>query len=388
MRQEVRKLARLVKGASAAPVDDGRSAIQAAIDLCDKTLAELPQAYLFRPKRDHYEQVIRRWRNQLVKQAHEAITVLDMLDQFNRHVYRTSADILMDNLVNLSMQVAPISYVEKVGNDEWQQTWQQALEGPLRLLLHRRLRGHPLVQQVFETGERLVESTHLAGALLTVARDYVGKPGELGRRPPTARVVSMGEIKKSMEEAARRMGIRGDETWTIGAGLRDRKAPGSPAIWELIAQEFATNIAKYSQIDLSASQKPERVLMRADVQEDHEGRLYVLIAANVPYLWTVGDKERKRYERDLASAQAVEEIEQNLQSFLHARERGHDDDRGAGMGLYMIDKITEMCDIQTQLLLFNPDEKVSGAAGEITPQEKLGYPLCLCLSWKEENGRG
>lgn len=386
VRQEVRRLAQLVKGAQEPQGDDAISTIQLAIKLCEKTLSQLQQEYLFRPQRDHYEQVIRRWRDQLVKRAREAITVLDVLDQFNRHVYRTSADILMDKIVNLSMQVAPISYVEKFGNEEWQQTWHQNVDGPLRLLLRRRLRSHPLVQQVFETGERLVESTHLAGTLLTVARDYVGKPGELGRRPPTARIVSMNEISKSMEEAARRMGIRGDgSVWWTGYGLGNRKAPGSPVIWDLIAQEFATNIAKYSQIDPNVPE-PERVLMRATVQEDGEGRLCVLIAANVPYLWTVGDEKRKRYEQELPPEEAVKEIDDKLKEFLRARERGHSDDRGGGMGLYMIDKIAEMCDIRAGLRLFDPAEKLSEAA-RIPPREKLAkHPLCLCLFWEEENG--
>jgi hypothetical protein len=170
-------------------------------------------------------------------------------------------------------------------------------------------------------------------------------------------------------------------------GPKQKKAPGSRAIWDLIAQEFATNIAKYSQSDPSRKEKSSRIALRYGVQYDESHALCFLISANVAYRWSLDEKEQRQLEA-IEVAAAVTSMEDKFEQFLGARERGHTDERGAGMGLYMIDKIAKLSDMEASLLLFDPQDNLAQRSMEYTVSQKWEAPLCLCISVRTESRRG
>ncbi len=364
-RQDIRHLAGLTKVTS--PGEGwvkfvsshiNKTEIEKAIYVCDVLIEELQEEYIFRPQRDHYEEVIRSWRDELVKRGREAITVLEVLDRFNRHVYRTSADNLMDRIVDLSLQVAPISFLEEIRHGEWR----DAMEGPLRLLLAKRLAGYPLVRKVFESGEQLVERTHLAGALLAVAQDYVGKRDVLGKKSLTSPVISINEIKEMVDQAARRMGIADKDTvWLDDEDCERLMAPGSAAIWDLIAHESAVNVFKHA--------RPEGSKMKARVQRCHD-QVFVLIAAENAYAASLAKTMREESDME----REIELLEARFDDFMKG---------STGMGLFMIERIAGMCGIATALKLFDPAKSVKGLMNLDRPiSDKWSSPLCLCLSWR------
>jgi hypothetical protein len=101
----------------------------------------------------------------------------------------------------------------------------------------------------------------------------------------------------------------------------------------------------------------------------------VLISSNVSYRSSLKEEE----QRLLASVDpgtAVDALEAGLARLLKARERGHVDGRGAGMGLYMIDKITDLIGLEASLRLLDPESSFERRP----PAERYDDPLCLVIA--------
>lgn len=335
----------------------GKREIQKAIDKCNDYLRELESEHLFRPQRKHYEQIIRHWHDQLVKLADEAVIVLDIMDRFNRHVYRRSADALMDNIVNLAMQTAPISYLDRSGG-----THQGREEGhSLRTRILDRLESFPLISSVFEAGEYLVQNTHFAGALLTIARHYED-PSHWSSRE----TVSVDEIDRIVQEVARRTGLYSDGWRYVPRGAAGGQVPGTRVVWDLFIQEWATNVVKHSFRGLPAGDRPEGPFLKFGAQGIRGRRGAILLSSSAPYVLSLAEAERQELKR-----RSRRENEELLQRFFELRERGKNaDPHGAGMGLFMIKRLAELWGMEVRLELTEFDE-------ETGPEP----PLCLRLSW-------
>jgi hypothetical protein len=375
-RQEIRYEARLVPPPKGW---EGEPTIKAAIRHCDDLLEKLSSVYLFRPQRDHYEKVIRNWRDQLFKRALEAVEVLSLLDQFNRHVYRTSADRLLDNVLNLAMQTAPLSLLE-LDKDLLSKSPKLHSDQPLGHLIRPRLEGFPLIHQVFDATERLVESTHLAGMLLTVARDYIGTSEKVLPRAPSS--VKVKDVQESFLEAARRFNLKDEKkTWIWGEGITpDMDVPGTQAIWDLIAGECSWNTSKYSRA-LSDGVGTDRPALHVSIHLGAGSERFVLISGNIPYLSTLDQYARAPWDALLRDnpESALKKMTKDLATFVEMRKRGHQDMQGGGMGLYLIWKITELFSMSTEILLYDAAWELGRKTTPLA--EARSYPFCIKITW-------
>ncbi|HVR96487.1 MAG TPA: hypothetical protein VMW27_07735 [Thermoanaerobaculia bacterium] len=343
--------------------------IHKAIDRCDLELRTIADADLFQPQRSHYEQIIRGWRESLMQRADKAVRVLDLMDEFNRHVYRISADNLMTSITELALQTAPLSFYEK--------KTRQAHEGPIRLLILDRLEGHPLVREVFERGDRLVDYTHLSGTLLAVARDYLGKTGELA----VMRIehhVTQEEVLEEIETARVIKGLvlpgLAERKWLLQTG-GDLRVPGTRAIWSAIAQEFATNISRYCR----GGPDDGAPYLKAAILREQE-RSCVLISGSFPFVASL-PAQRQEELRVASGGREIQasKVEELILTLWNPRVRVHGDDVGAssGMGLHLIWEISDLCGLTTELTLRDPVREQPR-----NEEEKLRCPLCLKLEWK------
>jgi len=195
-----------------------------ALQECSNLEQNLKKADLFEPQQSHYGKVIQTWLGEIERRGQHASALMGILDGFNRHVYRTSADELMSHVTELAMQVAPIDL--NLPDDE----------DVFRLRIGRALNDHSLVKKVFETGIDLVENTHLAGTLLELVRNDMEHPGV----EDTSRT-TLGELNLIIAEAARYYGLGIPEPLSRKElGLR-----GSRRVWETIVREFAKNTLRY-----------------------------------------------------------------------------------------------------------------------------------------------
>ena len=177
----------------------GDKPIRRAIERCDEELRKIAGADLFEPQRSRYREILHSWREQLVEHAEKSVQVLRIFDEFNRHVYRASADALMTTLLELALQAAPLSYDERLTGE-----WASVFQGPTRLIIQRLLKGDTLIGKIFERGDRLVDATHLSGALLTLATSFHKTKGDLTASEERA----LGEeVCAEIESAAREWGL-------------------------------------------------------------------------------------------------------------------------------------------------------------------------------------
>src|SRR5205085_2709095 len=77
-----------------------------AMRICDEELARLSSnPALFQPQvRQYQTQIISRWRSEFEQQALRASSLLQVVNRFNRHVYRAQADALMAAVTDLALQ--------------------------------------------------------------------------------------------------------------------------------------------------------------------------------------------------------------------------------------------------------------------------------------------
>jgi hypothetical protein len=339
----------------------GMRAIKDAIETCEERARELQTEHLFRPQRDHYQWVLGRWRDQLIKLAGEAVEVLDIMDRFNRHVYRRSADALMDNIINLSMQTAPISYLDRGGGTYFGQEAGKSL----RTRILKRLESYPVIRGVFESGEYLVQNTHLAGALLTIARHYTGTPEDPSQWS-THDSVRVGDIENIVREVARRTGLLTEKRWaSVPGDMEEEPVPGTKVVWDLIVQEWATNINRHS---IPAVERPPlNLFLKLEVRQPSKERAAIRLSSNFPYVWSLGPDEQALYERDPKG------FEESLENLFKLGARRNYDRPGAGMGLFMIRRLVGLwagSGMEVRLIL----PRARGKDHELPP-------LCLEVSW-------
>ncbi|HEX3130845.1 MAG TPA: hypothetical protein VH394_26155 [Thermoanaerobaculia bacterium] len=342
--------------------EEGNREIQNALDTCRTCMEELQSEHLFRPQRDHFQWILDQWREKLVKLGGEAVMVLDIMDRFNRHVYRRSADALMDNVVNLAMQTAPISYL-----DRWGGTYFGEEVGlSLRTRILKRLESYPLIQSVFESGEYLVQNTHLAGALLTIARHYTWKledPSVLS----THETVRVSDIENIAKEVARRTGLSEVE-YNVLEGEEREAVPGTRVVWDLIVQEWATNLVKHAFQGEAPAEK--RLVLKLEVQISQAARKGILLLfSNVSYRESLEGAALQEYQENR------ERSERSLDDFFKPGKRGNYRRPGAGMGLFMIKQLAELerwADMQIRLRLLGIEHLDSEP------------PLCLEVTWRRE----
>jgi len=195
-------------------------------DECRELLRLLPDLDLFEPQRSRYRQIFEAWLTQMGEDAQFAIDNLDLVEGFNRHVYRASADDLLTVAAELALQTAPMF----------------PGSGPA-LGLREQLQRHPLIYALYDRGTRLAESSQLIEIIITIAGQRARQGGE-GQYVGTITISELLTLVNSIAEQQQLNAtvIRGQTDANLFDTLR---APGNRAIWAAILQEWFRNVWRY-----------------------------------------------------------------------------------------------------------------------------------------------
>jgi hypothetical protein len=361
---------------------DTEALTQQASKLCDETLAKLDKADLFEPQRTHYRQVILAWRDHIERRARRAVAILDAIDRFNRHTYRTSADHFMSSVLELVMQTAPLPFRSaRSDRSKPGQSLRQRVDDVLA-------NGHPLLREIFIHGTELVEHTHLAGTLLALARDMLqqrrGSESSPGSAPPGERSyeVTLQEIKTEIENATERFNL------SLGpvAFPENEEALGTRAIWRTVIHEWVRNVRRHG---LDTSREPHlRVALpvRADGRRGAMHRVLLLsgnrsFAAGRPSGdsgGTLTPAFQAQLEEEIAKD--GEEAERWLaQKIWQPRGSRISPTSESGMGMFFIRMICGLVGLETNVRLCDVAAGLSDR-NSLTLDD-LRSPLCLEISW-------
>jgi hypothetical protein len=256
------------------------------VQICDQEQKYLEsEPTLTEPRRSYYFEIIRFWKRELDRRGQKAVGLVRLIDGFNRHVYRTSADDLMASLLELSMRSAPLTFRPK----DWD-------ESPLRLRIREEIKHHPFLSEMFQRGTLLVQGSHFAAALLHLANRYLD-PREGGQMPLAAGSTTLAAIRKQAVEVARLEGVK--LIWRPGDGeVLERSAPGDEIVWATVLRELARNVYEYCRTP-DASEPPAFWLSWESVPYAGGGHLvHGLIGGRKAFFDTLGESERKNVEAE------------------------------------------------------------------------------------------
>ena len=337
----------------------GSASISRALLLCDREQAYLEsEADLFEPQRARYIKVVGQWREQIWKQAEDAVGLLDVLDKFNRHTYRASSDRLMSSITELALQTAPL-WLGLPGTNPTR---------PLRSEIEHRLASHPLVRTIFDSGNRLVASTHLAGTLFAVARDYYRTSSA-----PAPRQTMLKEIGTeltvfcSFEDLA----LRGVETLH-----QEILVPGTLAVWDTVLQEVVTNTRKYCKVG------DQRLFVACELTD---GRVQLSFAGRRPFIDCLHRDYRRQLDEILLPSQRLAKLRDFVALAKEPGQRLAPDtaeEGSSGMGLTLVLRICGYLGMAAELDLGDSVTIARRKTEEIPDEEKLRWPLCLRISWE------
>jgi len=334
------------------------ASISSALQLCEEEEVYLmASADLFEPQRAQYLKIIGQWREQIWKRAEDAEGLLDVLDKFNRHTYRASSDRLMSSITELAFQNAPL-WLDLLGAK------------PLRSEIERRLDAHPLVGAIFESGNRLVASTHLVGTVFAVARNYYRTSSA-----PAPHQTTLREINAALEKFC---GFEELKPLWDGPRSEEIAAPGTLAVWDTVLQEVVTNTRKYCAI-------ADRSLIV--VCERNAGKVQLAFAGRRPFRNCIRDDYQAQIDDDQPE-EALVFLQALAQKATEAGERlaatDPAEEGSSGMGLPLILRICRYLGMEAEVALEDP-EMTRRKTREIPVMAKLNWPLCLKITWEEES---
>ncbi|XXX80955.1 hypothetical protein WMF30_19555 [Sorangium sp. So ce134] len=376
-RAQIRRSMGLLAGVGADGVREDPMAI------CESAQRMLDTADLFQPQLAHYRQLIGAWRRALYVRGLGAARVLTILDKFNRHVYRTSADGLMASILELAMQAHPISF-DEVDDSARGRSPHSPSGGPGRalrgLMLHRLKQldaGSPL-RDIFERGDRLVNSTHMATTLLIVARERIRRV--LSATDVRRENTTVGVIREEFETAIGQFGMN----WMpLGEIDDETEAPGLQELWSFIAHEAATNAARYGFRGSNGQHNDATLWIGMEGQ-----RAVLRFAYGGAYLSSLPADHPLRAACDAATEPVAKAavIEAKLNELWKPGVRCHTSIGGSsGMGLYLIGELVDFADMRRELKLLQPGDKPERQRHETEgtwARRRIRYPLCLEISWQ------
>jgi hypothetical protein len=350
---------------------------------CDAAQFELLRADLFEPQLSHYQRVILRWREQIYDRGRKAADALAIFDEFNRHVYRTSADNLMTSVVELAMQAAPVSFADRVFRDNLATT-------TLRRLVSEGLDPESILRELLERADRLVDNTHTAATLMQVVSEYLGTPqtaslphagvsGREARAEIDAAVIRVLGVSTIAERARIVGGDSKGKPQDVAWNRRpdDRAVlPGTLALWSFIAHEAVTNNYRHGWRHGDRSTPPGLHLWYGKTSGE---RLGIRLGGTTPFWETLDPQAQDAIApRGADPAQKAVAVEAYLPKLFERRVKLHADRFGStGMGLTLVEKVAKIAGMEARLLLWDP----SYATDEPRPEDKLGFPLWLEISW-------
>jgi hypothetical protein len=352
----------------------GRSAA-GKLDECRELLRLLPELELFEPQRSRYRVIFEAWLKQVGEDAQFAIDNLDLVEGFNRHVYRASADDLLTVASELALQTSPMF----------------PGSGPVPGL-HEQLKRHPLIHELVDRGTRLAESSQLIEIIITIAarraRQHRGNAG-LG----TVSLPELFGLVKSIAAQQQLDAWPGSES-VAPSTLSHVQVPGNRAIWGAILQEWFKNVWRYGSRPRRDDSRP--LWYRLDNVDGGwrirmaGGRAFTdglqlpmsddkTVALRLASL--IKDLEQPGVAAD-ERGKLLERLQETLEQDVIAplgHQRGHRYHAGAGpagsgYGLNLVFKLCDFINVQHGLVLASPIQ--------VGPQDPRELPLCLELGVK------
>lgn len=344
---------------------------------CRELLRLLPDVELFEPQRSRYRVIFDNWLNQIGTDAQFAIDNLDLVEGFNRHVYRASADDLLTVASELALQTSP----KFPGADSGS-------------LVDEQLKRHPLIHALVERGTRLADSSQLIEIIITIAARRATERGYVKRHG----AVSMPALLELIQAVAGQQQLMASRCAEVEAH-EHVSVPGSSAIWGAILQEWFKNIWRYG----SGYDERGRWLFYRMTKVAHGWRLQ--LAGPRPFLRDLEPANPKLAERLRAEQEALDQkgiepsvraarcealrelIDKEILKKL-GHERGlryHTRDKhgGSGYGLNLVFKLCGFIGLEPRLCLASPVD--------LPPpnvlQDPRCLPLCLQVDLPEERGR-
>lgn len=327
-------------------------------DLCRRQRTFLASSGLPLPQRTHYEGVVASWEDQIENRRSEAIGILEVLDKFNRHVYQRSADSLMSGIAELALQAKPFLYSPRGEDSQYS----------LRRLIASQLDDtQPVLHHVFTSGLRLVESSHLAGILLTVARDFIG-----WRSSESIRVTYRIDLNE-LQEIANREAKKAHLTLNANVNVDDAERvliPGNAVVWGSIFQELCKNIIKHT-LPRARSKRILFYVHREDLyRRSQRHRHHLLCSGEGAFRDTLNDTLFLDCKNDEERSSKLEELARECclahdQPGLKVKE--------SGLGLYLIHKICEYLGFEGESRLCHPSDYRDKLSGPV--KRRLKWPL-------------
>ncbi|HJX29877.1 MAG TPA: hypothetical protein VJ885_18395, partial [Thermoanaerobaculia bacterium] len=296
------------------------------------------QPDLVEPLKTYYRQILAQWRRELDRRGQEAIGLVGLIDRFNRHVYRTSADDLMASLTELALRSAPLAFSADPTQGDL----------PLRLQIREHIQSHPFVSELFRRGSLLVQGSHLAATLLHVAKRWLD-PQRSVEQPLFAGRLTPLKIREMAQEVARLEGV--ELAWGPEEIIVPAVCPGDELIWGTILRELARNVFDYC----SDGEKGTvfRVVWHPLPLDGGAELGCVSIGGARPFLASLDEDVRNAIEK----GEKPEALLDMVAAILKAPGmRYHVHRAGSGFGLFFLAQLFGLLggDARAQLLLLDP----------------------------------
>jgi hypothetical protein len=345
---------------------------EGAIDICKKADRYLDQAVLFEPQRSHYREVVNTWRRACEEPAQQAAKVVDLMEVFNRHVYRASADRLQASITELALQVAPVLPQPLKPDPE-----------PFRSQIESALHWRPLIREVFTRGERLVDTSLLASSLLRLASDYRYS----GSARPVPGLKSWEELEQIIGDAALARGIRFECKPPPDPRPNPdlRPIPGTRAVWATIGREVALNIVRHRPAQDANDYSPVLVMRYQDLEGTGQlrpGR--VILTGRGSFFWSLRNEIRNEIT---STDQLMDRVGETKEKW---KRLGKAEANSSGAGLFFIMRICELAAMYADVHLLDPDKKIPinpASSSELDLEEAKKLPLNLVIEWPRKRAK-
>ena len=159
-----------------------------------------------------------------------AVSLLQVLNKFNRHVYRTQTDSLLAAVIDLALRTSP-RWLDHAGRDNEPSTFDT--------LIRDGLSQDSLVRTVYEGVTNLVSESHLVGVLLAVAHDRLfDSRGERAGLP-------VRELAEVVRLEAEHLGLKLQTPPLASTAF----IPGVASVWRAVGGELCKNLLRYGVMD-------------------------------------------------------------------------------------------------------------------------------------------
>jgi hypothetical protein len=372
--------------------------LDSALDHCDEWMKDMDHVELYEPYRSRYRQIFTEWRASVQRRAREAVEMLALVEGFNRHVYRVSADDLRAVTTELALKAVP-AFPRRGGS-----------EMPHPEGLHKALAEHPLIREICERGLRLAEDSQLISILISIAR-IDPTSDRRTTAPPSPRIqpkdqetsnaekLRLSLLVEVLERVTRQAGLKPEQCCETQTGnLEDVWVPGTAAVWQAILQEWARNVAVHG----SAKQTQNASDVGRSTRElqatgpdvftyslENLGNDWVLRMAGQRGFWhSLAPAHQKRCPKSGADERGVRRFLDDLAQKLGTERmmlRAPDSRQTGGYGLFMISRLCAFIGVgyRTRVGLFDDNP---ASAGRRRAEDPESLPLCLELAMSPLKG--